>query len=221
MGPKADGGYLIPDDLEGIEACFSPGVSVLSGFEKDCANLGMKAFLADKSVDQPADEHELFNFKKIFIGATSNDDFITLDQWVSSSLDDASCDLLLQIDIEGCEYEVFLSATEALMQRFRIIVAEFHHLDQLWNKAFFNLAKPTFEKILQTHACVHIHPNNFGRAIRKGDLVIPEVMEFTFLRRDRIEHSKYQTTFPHPFDDNNFEGHPPMILPDCWHSEKE
>ena len=32
MGPNGDGGYLIPDDLEGIEACFSPGVDQVSGF---------------------------------------------------------------------------------------------------------------------------------------------------------------------------------------------
>ena len=33
MGPDGDGGYLLPDDLEGIEFCFSPGVSTESGFE--------------------------------------------------------------------------------------------------------------------------------------------------------------------------------------------
>ncbi len=36
LGPKGDGGYLVPDDLEGIVACFSPGVGSISKFEKDC-----------------------------------------------------------------------------------------------------------------------------------------------------------------------------------------
>jgi hypothetical protein len=61
LGPKADGGYLIPDDFVGIEACFSPGVGFLSGFEKDCAELGMEVFLADRSVEKPADEHQQFH----------------------------------------------------------------------------------------------------------------------------------------------------------------
>ena len=52
LGPHGDGGYLVPNDLEGIEALFSPGVDVLSGFEKDCAKLGMQVYLADRSVDQ-------------------------------------------------------------------------------------------------------------------------------------------------------------------------
>jgi hypothetical protein len=47
LGPEGDGGYLVPDDLAEIEACFSPGVSVISGFEKACADLGIKVFLAD------------------------------------------------------------------------------------------------------------------------------------------------------------------------------
>ena len=85
LGPKGDGGYLVPDDLSGIEACFSPGVSYVSGFEKDCADLGMEVFLADKSVDGPALSHKKFNFTKKNIGAISTDEFMTLDEWVASS----------------------------------------------------------------------------------------------------------------------------------------
>lgn len=33
LGPNGDGGYLVPDDLTGIEACFSPGVCATSEFE--------------------------------------------------------------------------------------------------------------------------------------------------------------------------------------------
>ena len=46
LGPSGDGGYLVPDDLEDIEACLSPGVALVSGFERDCAALGMKIFMA-------------------------------------------------------------------------------------------------------------------------------------------------------------------------------
>ncbi len=219
LGPKGDGGYLVPNDLAGIQACFSPGVSFVSGFEKDCADLGMKVFLADKSVDQPAAEHELFYFTKKFVGAISDDDFMTLDNWVTSSLPEINSDLLLQIDIEGYEYEVFLSASEALMQRFRIIVAEFHQLDQLWSRPFFNLARRAFDKILQTHRCVHIHPNNYSDSLQKNGINIPAVMEFTFLRRDRIKYSSYQKKFPSSLDYDSATG-PSLTLPRCWYSEE-
>jgi hypothetical protein len=133
LGPKGDGGYLVPNDLEGIEACFSPGVSHISGFEKDCADLGMRVFLADRSVEQPAEPHDLFYFTKKYVGATTSNDFMTVDDWVSLSLPGSQADLMLQIDIEGYEYETFLSMSDNLVRRFRIIAAEFHCLDQLWN----------------------------------------------------------------------------------------
>jgi len=95
LGPLGDGGYLVPDDLQGIEACFSPGVSDISGFEIDCADLGMKVFMADASVEGPAISHQAFQFTKKHVGAVS-DDFMTMDQWVASSSVGTDTDLLLK-----------------------------------------------------------------------------------------------------------------------------
>lgn len=220
LGPKGDGGYLVPNDLEGVKACFSPGVCEVSDFEKDCADLGMQVFMADKSVDKPATSHELFHFIKKYVGVTTNDDFMTVDNWVSESLPNSQSDLLLQIDIEGYEYETFLAMSDDLMGRYRIVVAEFHNLDQLWNRPFFQLASRAFEKILQTHICVHIHPNNVCAPLNKGGLSIPPTMEFSFLRKDRIKSMRWIEEFPHSLDaDNSPKTHYP--LPECWYKKRQ
>ncbi len=216
LGPAADGGYLLPDDLEGIEACFSPGVSYLSGFEKECAQRGMKVFLADRSVERPAESHPLFHFTRKHVGVTTNADFMTMDDWVRASLPGSQADLLLQIDVEGYEYETFLGISDALARRFRIIAAEFHDLDQLWNQPFFRLAARAFDKILQTHSCVHIHPNNCAGTLMKDGLMIPSTAEFTFLRNDRIVAPSYASEFPHPLDRDNCDGRQ-LRLAKCWH----
>ena len=217
IGPNGDGGYLVPDDLENIEACFSPGVDFVSGFEKEIADLGINVFLADKSVERPADEHERFQFTKKFIGATTNDDFMTLDNWVESSVPSKTSDLLLQIDIEGYEYEVFLSTPSDVLNRFRVVVAEFHNLNQLWNKPFFDLASSAIEKLLQTHSCVHIHPNNCSHPVKtKLGLELPRVMEFTFLRNDRFTEKNKQSTFPNSLDVDNTSDRT-LDLPKCWY----
>jgi hypothetical protein len=216
FGPKGDGGYLIPNDLVGIEACFSPGVEFISGFEKDCADAGMMVFMADKSVDKPEILNEKFHFTKKYVGVTSSDDFMTLDDWVNISLPCSQSDLLLQIDIEGYEYETFLGMSDNLLKRFRIIVAEFHSLDQLWSRPFFMLASHVFEKILQSHVCVHMHPNNCIRLLRSHGLDIPPVCEFTFLRKDRLDSISRCTLFPHPLDCDNTRN-PHMALPTCWY----
>lgn len=219
LGPQGDGGYLVPDDLTGIEACFSPGVCLVSGFEKDCADLGMQVFMADRSVEHPADNHPSFHFIQKYVGVTSNDDFMTVDHWVETSLPHTSSDLLLQIDIEGYEYETFLGMSDSLMQRYRIIVAEFHSLEQLWNRPFFLIASRVFEKILQTHVCVHIHPNNYHPAFEKAGLSIPRVAEFTFVRKDRVDHLTPSRVFPHPLDGDNDPDQPHYALPACWYGQ--
>lgn len=218
LGPRGDGGYLVPNDLVGIEACFSPGVCEVSDFEKDCANLGMRVFMADRSVDKPAATHELFHFIKKYVGVTTNDDFMTVDNWVAESMPNSKSDLLLQIDIEGYEYETFLAMSDGLMKRYRIIVAEFHDLDQLWNRPFFQLASRVFEKILQTHTCVHIHPNNCLPPLNKGGLSIPPVAEFTFLRNDRCHNPSRVNVFPHPLDSDTADK-PHFSLPTCWYKK--
>jgi hypothetical protein len=216
LGPEGDGGYLVPDDLAGIKACFSPGVDLISGFESDCANMGMAVFLADKSVENPPESHELFQFTKKYLGVTTNDEFMTLDDWVASSIPESQDELLLQIDIEGHEYEVFLAASDKLLKRFRIIVAEFHQLDQFWNKPFFDLASRVFDKLLQTHSCVHNHPNNCCGSKKNRDIEIPSVTELTFLRNDRVNNPSFISTFPHPLDCDN-TGNPSLYLPKCWY----
>jgi hypothetical protein len=216
LGPRGDGGYLVPDDLGGIEALFSPGVDRVSGFEAACAERGLDVFMADHSVDGPAQPHPRFHFTKKFVGVTSDEQFMTIDDWVANSLPGCDGDLMLQIDIEGFEYEAILALSDRLLRRFRIIVAEFHHLDEMFGKHFFRLAARTFEKLLQTHACVHIHPNNCCRLVRCHGLAIPRVAEFTFLRRDRIAQARPATQFPHPLDADNHPN-PSLPLPACWY----
>lgn len=216
LGPAGDGGYLVPDDLAGITALFSPGVDRVSGFELDCAELGMDVFMADRSVDSPPIAHERFNFVRKYIGATNNEAFMTLDSWVASAGDKGKGELLLQIDIEGYEYEAFMSLSDGLLSRFRIIAAEFHDLNMLWSKPFFRIASRVFEKILQTHYCVHIHPNNVGEIIHVDGLEIPLLAEFTFIRRDRATTVQWATALPHPLDADN-SSMPSMPLPACWY----
>lgn len=143
LGANGDGGYLVPDDLDNIEACFSPGVDLISDFEQECYNRGMQLYLADKSVDKPnlKISEEKYYFIKKFIGTINDEDLITMDNWVASANINRDSDLLLQMDIEGHEYASILSMSNDLMKRFRIIAIEFHDLHKLWNKEFLGLPK--------------------------------------------------------------------------------
>lgn len=217
IGPDADGGYLVPADLVGIEACYSPGVSDSIGFDLDCVARGINVFLADASVDVlPVDHSRLF-FTKKFLACWEDESHTTLDAWVNSTQTCGNdADLMLQMDIEGAEYLVLASASDALLSRFRIIIIEFHNLDHLWNQGFLYLVAPIFNRLLRTHCCVHLHPNNCSGSLVRGGLEIPREMEFTFLRRDRVSTSvAHPHHFPHPLDVENTP-RPPLVLPECW-----
>ena len=159
LGPNSDGGYLVPNDFEGIEACFSPGVGQISGFEEECSKLGMKIFLADKSVESIKTNlsEDKYEFLKKFVGVTNDSENITLDSWVEQTNTNNESDLLLQMDIEGAEYPTIINVSDSLMKRFRLIVIEFHSLQKLFNPIFFEYAELVFDKILKTHTCLHIH----------------------------------------------------------------
>ena len=211
----------MPDDLAGIEACFSPGIGMISGFEDDCAKQGMKVFMADGSVNELPSSHRLFDFTKKHLGITTNSDFITLDDWVTQSLPDSQNDLLLQMDIEGAEYDVLANTSDQLLSRFRIIAIEFHSLGNLWRKPFLERVLPVFNKILQTHSCVHAHPNNCQAPLNLRGLKVPQILELTFLRNDRInDHAAFCDTFPHPLDYDNVRGNPSVPLPKQWYRHK-
>ena len=218
MGPDGDGGYLVPDDFAGINACFSPGVSNIAGFEKDCANRGMDVFMADKSIKELPESHPRFHFLRKFISATNDNDYITLDHWANQALDDKTCDLILQMDIEGYEYETIYSMSDGLKNRFRIIVIEFHWMHLLWSKPYFDLSSHAFYKLLQTHKVVHIHPNNLGTIVNRNKIGIPELIEITFLRNDRINSWEYTKSFPHELDVKNADS-PQLALPAPWYKD--
>ena len=217
FGSAYDGGYLIPDDLDDIKACFSPGVGALIDFENDCLSKGMKVFLADNTIDANTLPLGKFNYTNKNIGSYSTETLITIDEWVKSSDVKSSSDLLLQMDIEGHEYAAISNLSKDTQNRFRIIAVEFHGLNNLWSKDFFITASEVFNKLLETHMCVHIHPNNWDPFVKKDNIKIPISCEFTFLRKDRIKSYSKVTAMPHPLDTDNAQQNRTMVLPSIWY----
>jgi hypothetical protein len=220
VGGNGDGGYLLPDDLSGIERCFSPGVAYTSSFELELASRGIPCSLADYSVDYSGEESTLIKFDKKFIGISNSKKFMTLASWVNRDTTSNTSDLLLQMDIEKYEYPVILGTSLDTLKRFRIMVIEFHSLDVLLKIKTFEYVKTIFEKILKDFYVVHIHPNNFGTPVQLGKILVPPVMEFTFYRKDVADVIGKAKNFPHQLDRKNVEHKEDLILPSAWYAAK-
>jgi len=216
IGGKGDGAYLLPDDLSGISTCFSPGVDVTSTFEEELAErYGINSFMVDFSVDKPPIDNKFFHFDKKFLGNKNDEKFIRLEDWLKNNTNDNS-DLLLQMDIEGAEYEVIIDTPREVFNKFRIMVIEFHFLDMIFNKNAFKMTEAVFDKLSNDFTVAHIHPNNSRPIINKNLINIPELLEFTFLRNDRVELSDEKLRFPHALDEQCVPNRPSRHLPKCW-----
>lgn len=217
VGGLADGGYLVPNDMKNIATCFSPGVDQIAHFEKDMLGYGVMSHLADYSVTNVPGDLPVASFTKKFLGAVNDDMFMTLDAWVKASSEYHSAeDLVLQMDIEGGEFETFLSTSEEVLRRFRWMAVEFHNVESWGQRHYFELVKATFKRLLKHFVIIHNHPNNACGLINLGGVIAPRVFELTFLRKDRAVVDGFVNTMPHSLDRPNIPQLPDLVLPDNW-----
>ncbi|MCX6432196.1 MAG: hypothetical protein NTX29_05230 [Actinobacteria bacterium] len=107
VGGQGDGGYLIPDDLEGIRLLLSPGVAESRTFEDELfSSDGIPAVLCDRLDVEPDCQ---FPIDKLWLGPYSTHEQLSLNDWVDRHAPDDGSDLMLQMDIEGAEYLTLLA----------------------------------------------------------------------------------------------------------------
>jgi hypothetical protein len=233
VGGSDDGSYLIPNDLKCIDSCFSPGVNNVKSFEDELVErFNIRCHMCDFSSDEASFSTPLIygkqTFDKLWLDVKDSCNSITLSNWIARYSKDHLKDLILQMDIEGGEYPSLLESPKDVIKRFRIIVVELHGLcafkdAQLLSKS----VGPLIEKLYQTHICVHAHPNNCsGQFIDYiSGINIPDVLEVTYLRRDRFlddRESWIQPMLPHPFDIAfNVQDQVPLHLNSSWYPQNQ
>lgn len=223
IGENCDGSYLVPEDLSGITACFSPGVNNFKHFEDTLVDTyGIDCHMCDYSSDvqnfrTPLKEGRQ-TFQKKWLDVKTEGDNISFDDWISEYA--PSGDLLLQMDIEGAEYRNLLSVSEAALSRFRIIILEVHGLEYIKSELVLrNVLAPTFKRLASFYSVAHAHPNNCcgDFAIPGTSIRIPNVLELTYIRKDRVTAPTYAPLLPHPLDvSQNVPNKPPLFLGEEW-----
>lgn len=223
IGENCDGSYLVPEDLAGIVACFSPGVNNFKHFEDTLVDTyGIDSHMCDYSSDvenfrTPLKEGRQ-TFQKKWLDVRTEGDNISLDDWLGDK--SPSGDLLLQMDIEGAEYRNLLSASDAALSRFRIIVLEVHGLEYMTSALVLrNVIAPFFKRLAGFFTVIHAHPNNCcgDFAIPGASIRVPSVLELTYIRKDRLVSPNYAPLLPHPLDvSRNVQAKPPLFLGEEW-----
>lgn len=214
IGPDGDGGYLVPDDLEGIQDCLSPGCDLLIGFETDLfKRYGIKSHICDVLDKKPANMETFLSFTDGWIGPSSAPpNFISLSEWLTQLNIDES-EKMMQMDIEGAEYLSLLALSHKELMGFRIIVIEFHFLEIIKNNLYYqDIITPLFSRLFSLFDVVHLHPNNCCGTFQFGDVVFPRIVEVTLHRKDRRKHTPVNALLPHPLDSKCVKQQPELFI---------
>ena len=215
LGEKNDGGYLVPDDLVGIDKNYSAGVGFLTQYEKDLEEkYSIKSNMLDfNEIDKTILPSEA-SFLKKKLGLVSNDKEISINDWIVQ----ADKDIILKIDIEGDEYASLIDISEENLKKVRILVIEFHGLRNLRNNLFLNFFDKVINKLENYFYVCHLHINNTSKIKKIGDFLVPDMIELTFIRKNRVKNfsSKF-STLPHELDNKTFNHLKEKFLDKNWY----
>lgn len=202
IGANIDGGYLLPDILDHVEYCFSPGVGNSVTFENHLLKYNIKSFLADGTVNYNG-EH---NFLKKNLNTFNDDKNIILEDWISEKLhtpiNKLNKKLLLQMDIDDSEIDVLYNVSVECLDIFKIIIIEFHNFHDIFTGLGLKIYNNLFDKILKTHHIVHIHANNsYQETINFLNNKISNLYEITFINKKDCKYvKKINYRLPHKLD---------------------
>ncbi len=212
VGGKNDGGYIVPDILDNITTCISPGVGHTNSFEKELQSKGINSFLIDHTIEQNSPLVKDFDFTKKKLNNFDDEKNITLDKICLSKLNNNDRPIL-QMDIEGDEYLNIFITSDLVLNKFEIMVIEFHYLDRVVNKEICILYDKVLSKILKNFDVCHIHPNNGPRTFRiTKNLTIPQILEVTFLNKRLTKYKKPIISLPNELDCKCDEKKPDIFL---------
>ena len=125
-------------------------------------------------------------------------------------------DLIMQMDIEGDEYQTLLSLKEDNLKKIRIMILELHNLREIKNIFFYKIVKTVLEKLNKYFYVCHIHPNNTCGLNIISKIPVPNAIEVTLIRKDRVKKLKFNKSFPHPQDRPCSNNKKEILLPKIW-----
>ena len=174
LGSKYDGGYVVVNNFLNTDYLVSFGIANNIDFEQQMSNFVSGMDLYDFSINSLPQKIKNSRF---FIEKVDSDHDIILDRVKDKE------DLILKVDIEGSEWNFFKNISEENINKFKQIILEVHWMVEIEGVKIPDFRIDVIEKINKTHQIVALHPNNYSKTVNVAGLVVPQVLEITFLRK--------------------------------------
>lgn len=192
IGSQNDGGYVVPNVLDNIRYCFSFGISDNCELESQMADYGMEVFAIDGSIESLPNENKNIHFTKKYIGRDNASEYIGINEWVSSCIDNKAR-IMFSMDIEESEWETILDLDARILETIDLFIIEFHGFHLLPQKSFFNKAKSALVKLNDLFIVTNVNANNTAPSLNLQNIgSIPSVLEVTYLAKRVMKENDIQ-----------------------------
>ncbi|EHR70151.1 hypothetical protein BurJ1DRAFT_1279 [Burkholderiales bacterium JOSHI_001] len=217
VGRQNDGGYVMVDNFSGdtVDAAYSFGINDDVSWDTAVAQRGIDVFMFDHTIDALPAAHPRFHFRRLGVtGAVQGPDLRTLTEHIRENGHAQSRRLILKMDVEACEWDVFQQTPSEVIEQFSQIVMEVHELCPTRGPAHHDAVVQSLRKLNLTHQCVHVHANINCTPLWIGDKVLPDLMEVTCVRRSDVQGRLVENrrTFPTALDQPTYAGLPDLNL---------
>jgi len=186
IGSNMDGGYIIVDNLD-YDCIISCGIANDINFEKVfCLKYpDIKCIAYDGTIDILPEENKNIDFVKKNISYFNSNTTTNLFD-IFNKYDN----IFLKMDIETYEYRWLQVLSLEQLNKIKQLVIEFHF--PFTEPGFTHLDAPlpidqkldVLNKLSKTHTLVHLHPNNCCSTTIYNNVVVPNVFECTYIRKD-------------------------------------
>jgi hypothetical protein len=184
VGPSSDGGYVVPSEIGKVDFLLSPGSNGQWDFEKAFfKSFNVPSIILDTVEKKPHDLEPPHQFINTWIGSSNSAGIQTLSTVLSNRLSKEGS-FVLQMDIEGMEYESILALEDAHLKRSRVMIVELHYLENLMNPEFVKYVfVPFMTKLMTYHEIVFINGNTYNEILSYKSMKWPRVLEITAVLR--------------------------------------
>lgn len=217
VGSKGDGGYVMSDIFDKVDAAYSFGIANDVKWDKEIAERGIPVFMYDHTIEKLPEEHPNFHFFKTGIcGKPLIKNMKDIGTLIRENKHQGK-NLLLKMDIEGFEYPAIHALEDEEIIQFTQISMEIHDLQNLlFDSQKHFLICQCLEKILKHMHCVHIHANNVGWVAERNGIEVPVLLELSFTRKDMAEDFKRTNTLRTDLDAPNNPDNPEINVHNLW-----
>jgi len=147
----------------------------------------------DHSIEKLPFYNKKFHWKKIGLTEKKNysNNMKTFKELLQENGHTNEKNMILKIDIDGGEWNIFSDIDNEILLQFKYIVVEFH-----FNDLCISQYQKVFKKLNKNHQIFHLHCNNYDSIIKFDGYYICKALEISYIIKENNSFIKFNDFFP-------------------------